>query len=193
MSGLEAVDDTAHLIESQLETVKRIAGHIFHKVKGKVEYDDLIGAGNLALVQCIGSYDPSRASLKTFVSRRVFGAMIDFLRLEDPASRNRRKELGPSFQISQQFADEADETGLKLSELHSCFIDPQAAAIRSNLFDSLNAYPTDNPRDRTVLVMAFVEDKRQEEIAKELDVSPGRVSQIIANESSKLRAHLKVA
>lgn len=182
----------SQLAESQMGLVKSIAGSAFRRIRGRIDYDELVSVGNLALVQCIGSFDDAKGTLKTFVYRRVWGAMIDFMRAEDPVSRGRRKEVGSSFQVSQQFADEAEETGLKLSSLRSCFVDPQAAAIRSEIFEKLDNYPTSNPRDRAVMHATFIEDKRQAEIASEMGMSCGRVSQILGAESLKLRSHLGI-
>ena len=68
-------------ISSLLGLVHGIAREVHRRLSGRIEIDELISEGYLALVQCKGRYDPSQgASLATFAYRRIEGAMLDHAR-----------------------------------------------------------------------------------------------------------------
>jgi RNA polymerase sigma factor for flagellar operon FliA len=52
-----------------------------------VTLDDLIGAGTIGLIQAVDRFQPSRGlQFATYAKHRIRGAMLDFLREEDPLS-----------------------------------------------------------------------------------------------------------
>lgn len=68
-------------IASLLGLVHGIAREVHRRVHGRIDLDELIAEGYLALVQCRGRYDASQgASLATFAYRRIEGAMLDHAR-----------------------------------------------------------------------------------------------------------------
>lgn len=68
-------------IGSLLGLVHGIAREVHRRLNGRIELDELVSEGYLALVQCKGRYDPSQgASLATFAYRRIEGAMLDHAR-----------------------------------------------------------------------------------------------------------------
>src|ERR1700691_6453904 len=57
-----------------------------------VTYDDLVGAGTIGLIQAVHRFQPSRGlKFGTYAKHRIRGAMLDFLREEDPLSRTERR------------------------------------------------------------------------------------------------------
>lgn len=63
-------------------------------VPHNVECDDLFQAGLIAVHQSLDKYDPARgASLRTFLSLRIRGAIIDELRAQDWLSRSERRNV----------------------------------------------------------------------------------------------------
>ncbi len=68
--------------------VSRLAAKIASSVLNRVEQDDLKQSAFIALNSYIDKFDPSRNfKFESFARLRIEGAMIDFLRKEDPASR----------------------------------------------------------------------------------------------------------
>ncbi len=68
-------------IAGLLGLVHGIAREVHRRLNGRIELDELISEGYLALVQCKGRHDLSRgASLATFAYRRIEGAMLDHAR-----------------------------------------------------------------------------------------------------------------
>ena len=58
-----------------------------------VTLDDLISAGTIGLIHAAHKYDPSRGiAFTTYARHRILGAMLDFLREEDPLSRTARHQ-----------------------------------------------------------------------------------------------------
>jgi len=81
------------IIKEMLPMIKRIAMDLSNHLPPNVEVDDLIQEGVLALISSLEKYDPKRASLKTFVLKRIKGAMYDYLRKMDWMPRNLRRSM----------------------------------------------------------------------------------------------------
>jgi len=110
--------------------VRKIAYHLPLRLPSNVDTDDLIQTGMIALVEVYKNYDDSKgASIKTYASIRVRGAMIDELRKQGwlPRSVHREsKKLAQAIrQVEQRTGGEAldrevaDELGISLSALQS--------------------------------------------------------------------------
>lgn len=89
---------TDALILSNLHLPKSIAKKLFaalpQAVKRSVGLDDLVSSGNLALCQCATRYDALKgAEFKTYASKRLWGAMQDYLREIDPVSITHRRKI----------------------------------------------------------------------------------------------------
>lgn len=68
-------------VSSLLGLVHSIASEVQRRLRGRIELDELVAEGYLALVQCKGRYDATQgASLATFAYRRIEGAMLDHAR-----------------------------------------------------------------------------------------------------------------
>lgn len=73
-----------------LDLVRQIALALRRRLATGACVDDLVGAGNLGLVEAARRFEPSRGSFVTFARHRIRGAMIDGLRAIDPLSRCQR-------------------------------------------------------------------------------------------------------
>ena len=68
--------------------VSRLAAKVAASVLNRVEQDDLKQSAFIALDSYIDKFDPSlKFKFESFARLRIEGAMLDFLRKEDPASR----------------------------------------------------------------------------------------------------------
>ncbi|MEN3007792.1 FliA/WhiG family RNA polymerase sigma factor [Pseudothermotoga sp.] len=86
--------DEEQLLKELLPTVKRIATDLVQHLPKNVEVEDLIQEGVLALISAVRRYDPRRGvNLKTFLMKRIKGAMYDYLRSIDWMPRNLRKNI----------------------------------------------------------------------------------------------------
>jgi len=86
MPGARASPD--ELAERHLGLVIPIARNFQKRLPSNVDFDDLVGAGNLGLVEAARRFDSARGvSFVTFAKHRVRGAITDSLRQSDPVSR----------------------------------------------------------------------------------------------------------
>jgi RNA polymerase sigma factor (sigma-70 family) len=59
-----------------------------------VTFDDLASAGTIGLIQAVDRFDQTRGlKFRTYAQHRIWGAMQDFLRDEDPLSRTERRRV----------------------------------------------------------------------------------------------------
>jgi RNA polymerase sigma factor FliA len=81
------------LAELYLLLVIPIARNFQKRLPPSVDFDDLVGAGNLGLVEAARRFNPARGtSFGTFAKYRIRGAITDSLRKTDPVSRYLRAQ-----------------------------------------------------------------------------------------------------
>jgi len=81
------------LAERYLSLVIQIARNFRNRLPASVGFDDLVGAGNLGLVEAARRFDPAKGtSFGAFAKHRIRGAITDSLRQIDPVSRSLRSQ-----------------------------------------------------------------------------------------------------
>ncbi len=81
--------DRNKTVEKYAYLVKRIAHHLMARLPDSVQFDDLVQAGMLGLLESLSKYDPSKgASFETYAGIRIRGAMLDEMRRGDWAPRS---------------------------------------------------------------------------------------------------------
>src|SRR5207244_8747647 len=81
------------LAERYLSLVIPIARSFQKRLPSSVDFDDLVGAGNLGLVEVARRFTPTQgASFGAFAQHRIRGAITDSLRRIDPVSRCLRSQ-----------------------------------------------------------------------------------------------------
>lgn len=89
-------------IQEYLPLVRKIALKMRSRLPASVDYDDLVSAGLIGLMQALDKFDASKGfQFKTFAEFRIRGAMIDELRTEDWAPKGIRHR-------AKQFRETAD-------------------------------------------------------------------------------------
>ena len=71
---------------------------IVNKIQKKLNYiystDDLISIGTIGLINAVDNYNTTfNVKMSTFANRRIYGAILDYLRTEDYLSRSNRTKL----------------------------------------------------------------------------------------------------
>lgn len=85
-------DARSEILEQHLGLVHHAVRGVAARVGNAVEYDDLVGAGMLGLVQAIEMFDPDRGfAFSTYAMQRVRGSVLDHLRAADPRPRLARE------------------------------------------------------------------------------------------------------
>jgi len=108
------LDDPERLLEEYLPLIRYHADQLMRRTPDSIELDDLINAGVLGLLDGAQRFDVEReVQFKTFVSYRVRGAMIDYLRAFDWMPRSLRdssKDLQRALlELEQQHGRPAEE------------------------------------------------------------------------------------
>src|SRR5262245_63330790 len=75
------------LVTENLDLAAGLAVAIFRLFPAAVEVDDLVGAGQVALVEAAQRYEPGRGDFRTYASARVRGAMLDAIRSSNVVGR----------------------------------------------------------------------------------------------------------
>ncbi len=80
------------LVEQYIPLVKKVATRIFYRVPNKIEYQELVSAGILGLVDAATKFDASKnTEFKSYAEWRIKGAILDDLRSRDFISRQQRQ------------------------------------------------------------------------------------------------------
>lgn len=144
--------------------VKRIALHIQARLPDNVQFDDLMQAGMIGLLEASKSFDPSKgASFETFAGIRIRGSIIDEVRTSDwtprSVSKNIREIAAAIRNVEMRTgrkaheAEIAEEMGLPLDQFQKIARDASTARVLSSdemLDDEGRAYldvpsPEDDP------------------------------------------------
>jgi len=177
------------LLEEHLPLIRYHASQLIRRVPKSIELDDLIDSGVLGLLEGASRFDDSKGiQFKTFISFRVRGAMIDYLRAFDWFPRSMRdasKGLQQAlYALQQRYSRPAEEVevaaylGLDLKAYRDRLDQVKSISVVyfsdlpsiDNDDDSLDLIETiaDNPEDVPERQMALVEfaDNLAQAIAK---------------------------
>jgi RNA polymerase sigma factor for flagellar operon FliA len=139
-----------------------------------VEFNDLISAGLLGLIQAIDNFDYQRGiKFETYAIPRIRGSILDELRSQDwfPRSlRRKAKQLEEAYttlevRLGRPAADEEIAKYLKISmsELDEMLSDVAVASIMS-----LDADTTTDESEQPASLGEYLADPRSDEVEKEL-------------------------
>lgn len=195
------------LIDKYMPTVKTIVLQYERKLPAYISIEDLVNAGTVGLLAAIENYDPKRSNtFGAYATIRIKGAIINELRQWDYLSRLSRKRvreleqaylnLGNQFQRDPTDEEVMAETGLnteqyertkKNSNIRFLNFEDEVCYER-NLVEEIFLKQAMKPvkdalkrlshKTRRTLEMFYFEEKSLREIAKELDVSESRISQL---------------
>jgi RNA polymerase sigma factor FliA len=160
--------DRQRLLVELLPLVKRIAFKIREHLPPHVEMDDLVGNGMLGLVDAVAKFDARKqVKLESYARHRIRGAILDGLRVADPASRDMRRknknlqkvhrEL--EVQLGRAAKDEemAAALGVSLDQWHQALGEMQAAGFDCGA-RTLSAGPTSKPVSRKIAPALLVDE-----------------------------------
>ncbi len=134
------------LVKTHAVLVKRIAYHLSGRLPRSVQFDDLLQAGMLGLLEAVRSYDENKgASFETYASIRIRGYMLDEVRRNDwvPRSVYRSSRMISAAvrtvenRLNREASDQeiAKELGVSLTEYHDMLKDVNGAHLYG--FDDL--------------------------------------------------------
>lgn len=171
----------------------RVAYTLRRRLPPHVEIDDLVSAGYTGLVHAADAFNDRRGvSFGAFARRRVLGAMLDYLRGEDMLSRHARRtrrSTGDERVVLLQLGVVVFEDSP--TEIASVDPTPLDELLRSHLSQRMrDALDSLSARERYIVDEHIMRERHQFEVAVELGISPGRVSQLLSQALARLRRRL---
>jgi len=202
------------LTERYLPLARSIAASVFKaRLDDSVAFDDFLQYARMGLMQAVERFDPTRGIVfEAFAARRVRGAILNGLGRESEVAaqrhsyaERRRERLrsikehsgGDRLQylvritvtaaiaamLDEEFEEPADEAVAS---------NPYASAELSQLGQALWGYMASLPeRQRFIVQQHYVGGLEFQDIAQQLQLSKGRVSQLHAQALEQLRSALK--
>lgn len=94
-TGTAAADRAREkLISSHLGLVHHVARQISRRLAVDFDFDELVSAGTIGLMNAVDSFDENRgAAFSTFAAPRIRGAILDELRRQDHVPRSIRRKM----------------------------------------------------------------------------------------------------
>jgi RNA polymerase sigma factor for flagellar operon FliA len=201
----------AKLIECYLR-LAHLAAAKFFKLRSDpaVSFSDYLQYARLGLVEAIDGFDPTReASFETYSSYRIRGAILNGLARESEVAaqrtfwRTRLEERVEQLGTPQDDDGELVEITRMLEGLASSYFmeehddlvddaahsNPHAATELAQLREVVEKLPA---RERLVIRRHYFDHREFRVIARELSVTPGRVSQLHAQALGHIRLLLDV-
>jgi RNA polymerase sigma factor (sigma-70 family) len=179
-------------ILQDLDLVNRIARNFQRRVPPCVAFDDLASAGMIGLIQAVDRFDQTRGlKFRTYAQHRIWGAMQDFLREEDPLSRTERRRVRASAPALSATGYGTPPATVSLDQIPvRCLASAAQPAfmIRSEVREARRCL---SPREDRVIGLLYDFGWLSSEVATELHVNESRVSQIKQGAISKLRLQLE--
>jgi len=203
-----------------MPAVKAMAAKLKERLPSSVEFNDLVSIGYEELVKLSRRYDPKKNSnFWGYAQKRIYGAMLDFLRSLDNLSRNDRKIIKEIDKIIEEYTAKYDHepSDEYLSEVLGVNTDKIKKARTSNeiysvmpIEDQLNYFEdvskkiekeelieaimnvlsTLNKNEQLIIQLYYFEELSLKEIAEILEVSESRISQIHKKVIKKIREKL---
>jgi RNA polymerase sigma factor for flagellar operon FliA len=183
-------------IIEHIKTVRMLARRLQSRLPVCVTYDDLVSAGTIGLIQAVDRFQVSRGlKFTAFARHRILGAMLDFLRDEDPVSRTERQRIrssqaspasvGVPLTLSLDSMPVPERVTSEPFQLRN-----QGARAISHL-DIRNARMHLSARENYVISLLYEQGWRNREVAEKLHVNESRISQIKHAALAKLEARLQ--
>ncbi len=215
---LKSYKDT--LIIDYMPAVKAMAYRLKERLPGSVDFNDLVSIGYEELVKLSHRYDPKKNdNFWGYAQKRIYGAMLDFLRSLDTLTRGNRQLVKRIDQTIQDYMTKNDyePSDEYLSEVLNTDIKKIKKARAADeiysvmpIEDQLNFYDdiskkieeeelidvikkvlnTLNEKERLIIQLYYFEELSLKEIADILDVSESRISQIHKKTIKKIRKKL---
>lgn len=172
------------LVVAHVPLVEKIARKVLRRLPPHMELDDLIGDGMVGLLDAARRYDAARGwRFATFAGHRIFGAILDGLRRQDPLARTHRAERrasGVDTLDEQLTAEHVARRGTWGVDMDQVIDHRQRRAWVEHWLAAL-------PRREAFVVRARLAGETQAAIARRLGVTAGRVSQLERRAIVRLR------
>ncbi len=215
---LKSYKDT--LVLDYMPAVKALAYRLKERLPGSIDFNDLVSIGYEELVKLSKRYDPKKNdNFWGYAQKRIYGAMLDFLRSLDTLTRSNRQLVKNIDRLIQEYMVKYNHepSNEYLSEVLDTDIEKIKKARAADeiysvmpIEDQLNFYDdvskkveeeelieavkqtleTLNEKEQMIIQLYYFEELSLKEIADILELSESRISQIHKKVIKKLRKKL---
>jgi RNA polymerase sigma factor FliA len=185
------------IVHLYMPCVRTLAKRLRSRLPPSVCLDDLVSAGTVGLLQAIQRFEPARGlEFATYARHRVWGAMLDFLRNEDPLSRPERRrrraaaasDPGATAALPVTVSLEDFPAHELLSGRAPAHSRETAAVNRATLAEVRQCL---SARENRVISLLYEFAWQSREVARKMHVHESRIAQIKIAALTKLRARLE--
>jgi len=218
---VEAVNNyQENLAIDYMPAVKAMAKRLKERLPSSVDFNDLVSIGFEELVKLSKRYDPKlNNNFWGYAQKRIYGAMLDFLRSLDTVSRGDRKLIKEIDKIVEKYiskfdtepSDEeiaqilgvdvekvkkartADEiyTVMPIEDQMKYYDDVSVKIEEEELIEQImNVLKEFSEKEQLIIQLYYFEELSLKEISEILGVTESRVSQIHKKVIKKLRERL---
>jgi RNA polymerase sigma factor for flagellar operon FliA len=208
------------LVIDYMPAVKAMAARLKERLPRNIDFNDLVSIGLEELVKLSKRYDPKQNdNFWGYAQKRVYGAMLDFLRSLDTISRADRKLVKEIYKITEEYmvkfgttpsdeylAEVLDEDIKKIKkvktagEIYNVMPMEEQLNYFENIFKKVEieelidiikkVLKEINEKEQLVIQLYYFKELSLKEISEILNVSESRVSQIHSNAIKKIREKL---
>ncbi len=218
MENLKSYRDS--LAIDYMPAVKAMAAKLKERLPSSVDFNDLVSVGYEELVKLSHRYDPRKNdNFWGYAQKRIYGAMLDFLRSLDTVSRGDRKLIKQVDKIVEEYLSEynVEPTDEEIAELLE--IDVEKVKKARTAGDIYSVMPIEDQlkyfeniskkieeeelidiiknilkklseKEQLIIQLYYFEELSLKEIAQILGVTESRVSQIHKKVIQKIRKKL---
>ena len=216
----ELEDYKKQIATDYMPAVKAMAARLKERLPSSVDFNDLVSIGYEELVKLSHRYDPKKNdNFWGYAQKRIYGAMLDFLRKLDTVSRGDRKLIKEIDKITEEYISKynhppSDEylsevlnvdidkikNAKSASEIYSVmpiedqlnyFENIEKKIEEEELIDAIKKVLKTLPKnEQLVIQLYYFEELSLKEIAEILEVTESRVSQIHQKVIKKIRKEL---
>ena len=208
------------LVVDYMPAVKAMAYRLKERLPSSIDFNDLVSIGYEELVKLSHRYDPKKNdNFWGYAQKRIYGAMLDFLRSLDPLTRSNRQLVKKIDQITQEYIakynhEPSDEylseiLGVEIEKIKKARVADEIYSVMP-IEDQLNYYDdiskkveeeelieiikdvliTLNEKEQLIIQLYYFEELSLKEIADILNLSESRISQIHKKVIKKIRKKL---
>jgi RNA polymerase sigma factor FliA len=177
---VEESERVHELVEGHLELSQRAAAMIYPRVKGYIEFEELVSLANAGLAEAASRFDPSRgASFATFAWYRVHGSIVDGLRRATTLPRRTWAKL-VALRAASEYLENRGERAAAAARAGAP--PPTGAAALTAIQDAMSAIRT--------MYMTSLEALQQRQRFDLVDEAPDVIEQLDTN---RLAVRLRTA
>ena len=154
------------------EYFSTVYNYVFYRLLNRENTEDIVSQVFMKVLRHLPSFDPARASMKTWLLRIADHTLIDFYRKQKPQVSYSQSETGLENILNIHFDDQYDQV-----------MDPR----RKEVLAALKKLPE---RDRLFIYYKYFLNITNREIARRMNMNENTVSGVMARARNKLKAIL---